>query len=124
MNLDDLMAVWREQDTAPLHGVNETLLRLALRQDEAKLRASQRRQKWFVYISLAVLVGLMALFLTVMIDPYDGDVLSGWDYTVAVGGLAAALMLWRMIYVGYRTQAVREQASASRCGTSSTGRSR
>ena len=40
MNLDDLMAVWRSQDAAPLHGVNETLLRLALRQDEAKLRRS------------------------------------------------------------------------------------
>ena len=23
MNLDDLMAVWRSQDAAPLHGVNE-----------------------------------------------------------------------------------------------------
>ena len=38
MNLDDLMAVWQSQDAAPLHGVNETLLQLALRQDEAKLR--------------------------------------------------------------------------------------
>ena len=37
MNLDDLMAVWRSQDAAPLHGVNKTLLHLALRQEEAKL---------------------------------------------------------------------------------------
>jgi hypothetical protein len=36
MNLDALMEVWRSQDAAPLHGINETLLRLALRQDEAK----------------------------------------------------------------------------------------
>ena len=44
MNLDDLMAVWRSQDAAPLHGVNKTLLHLALRQDEAKLQkaAAQR----------------------------------------------------------------------------------
>ena len=35
MNLDDLMEVWRSQDTAPLHGVDKTLLRLALRHDEA-----------------------------------------------------------------------------------------
>jgi hypothetical protein len=109
MNLDDLMAVWREQDTAPLHGVNETLLRLALRQDEAKLRAGQRRQKWFVYISLAVLVGFMAIFLAIMIYPYDDDVLSGWDYVVAGVGLAAALILSGMVYAGFRAQAVREQ---------------
>jgi hypothetical protein len=38
MNLYDLMEVWRSQDAAPMHGVNETLLRLALRQDEANLR--------------------------------------------------------------------------------------
>ncbi len=40
MNLDELMSVWRSQDAAPLHGLNETHLRLALRQDETK------RQKW------------------------------------------------------------------------------
>ena len=38
MNLDDLMEVWRSQDASPLHGVNETLVRLSLRQDEAKLQ--------------------------------------------------------------------------------------
>ena len=42
MNLDDLMEVWRSQDASPLHGANDTLLRLALRQDEAKLRAQRR----------------------------------------------------------------------------------
>jgi len=109
MNLSDLMEVWRSQDAAPLHGVNETLLRLALRQDEAKLRARRRREMWFVYIGMAVLVGLMALFLAVMIYPNDDDVLSGWDYIVAVVGLAAALILSGMIHVGYRAQARREQ---------------
>jgi hypothetical protein len=109
MNLEDLMEVWRSQDTAPLHGVNETLLRLALRQDEAKLRARRRREMWFVYISMAVLVGLMTLFLAIMIDHYDDDILSGWDYAVAVVGLAAALILSGMIYVGYRTQTLRVQ---------------
>ena len=37
MNLDDLMAVWKSRDAAPLHDVDKTLLHLALRQDEAKL---------------------------------------------------------------------------------------
>ena len=109
MNLKDLMEVWRSQEAAPLHGVNETLLRLALRQDEAKLRARRRREKWLVSISMAVLVGLMALFFAIMIDPYDDDVLSGWDYTVAVVGLVAALILSGMTYGGYRRQARREQ---------------
>ena len=109
MNLEDLMEVWRSQDAAPLHGVNETLLRLALRQDEAKLRASRRREKWFTYIGMAALVGFMTLFLAVMIYPYDNDVLSGWDYAVAIVGLADALILLGMVYVGYRAQARREQ---------------
>jgi hypothetical protein len=43
MSLDDLMAVWRSQDAAPLHDVNRTLLHLALRQDEVKLQ-NRRRQ--------------------------------------------------------------------------------
>lgn len=109
MNLDDLMEVWRSQDAAPLHGVNETLLRLALRKDEAILRARGRREKWFVYISMAVLVGLMTLFLAIMINPYDDDVLSGWDYAVAVVGMAAALILVGMIHAGFRAQRRREQ---------------
>ena len=45
MNLDDLMEVWRSQDAAPLHGANETLLRLALRQDEANLQKSRRLER-------------------------------------------------------------------------------
>lgn len=108
MNLDDLMEVWRSQDAAPLHGVNETLLRLALRQDEARLRAKRRREMWFVSIAMTMLVGFMALFFAIMINPYDDDIRSGWDYTFAVVGLAAALVVARMTYVGYRTQTRRE----------------
>ena len=44
MNLDELMAVWRTQDAAPLHDVNKTLLHLALRQDEAKLQKERRKR--------------------------------------------------------------------------------
>ena len=43
MNLDDLMAVWKSQDAAPLHDVNKTLLHLALRQDEARLQKEWKR---------------------------------------------------------------------------------
>ena len=63
MNLDDLMAVWRSQDAAPLHGVNKTLLRLALRQDEAKLQKWRRIERWIIYVFSAGFVAGMALFL-------------------------------------------------------------
>ena len=109
MNLEDLMEVWRSQDTAPLHGVNETLLRLALRQDEAKLQAMYRRMKRSNYFGMALCVGIIVFFLLIMTTPQLDDV-SGWDYAVALAGLAAALALWRTIYVGYREQARREQA--------------
>ena len=62
MNLDDLMAVWRTQDAAPLHDVNKTLLHLALRQDEAKLQKQRRLERWMVYIfGAGVLVGMGVL---------------------------------------------------------------
>ena len=54
MNLEDLMEVWRSQDAAPVHGVNETLLRLALRQDEAKLQAQRRRERWIACLTSAL----------------------------------------------------------------------
>ena len=109
MNLDDLMAVWRLQDVAPLHGFNETLLRLALRQDEAKLQAQRRRERWMTYFWSAGIVVGMALFLAIMIYPYDDDVLTGWDYAIPIVGAAAALLWAREVYVRHRVQAVREQ---------------
>src|SRR5262245_24207394 len=108
MNLEDLMEVWRSQDTAPLHGVNDTLLRLALRKDEAELHAMYRRAKWSNYFGMALAVGIMVFFLLIMLTPQVEDA-SGWDYAVAVAGLAAVLALWRTIYVGYREQTRREQ---------------
>lgn len=108
MTLDDLMAVWRSQDAAPLHGVNETLLRLAMRQDEAKLLARRRRERWMTYFWSAAIVAGMALFLAIMIYP-DDDVLTGWDYAIPIVGAAAALLWARAIHVSHRAQAVREQ---------------
>ena len=69
MNLEDLTEVWRSQDAAPLHGVNETLLRLALRQDEAKLQAMYRRMKRSNYFGMALCVGIMVFFLLIMTTP-------------------------------------------------------
>jgi len=109
MNLDDLMEVWQSQDAAPLHGVNEALVRLALRQDEAKQQKRQRIGRWIFYVTAAFMVAAMARLLFVMIYSHDGDALSGWDYAIPVVGAAAALLWFRMVSVRNRAQAEREQ---------------
>ena len=108
MSLDDLMEVWRSQDAAPLHGVNETLLRLALRQDEAKLRAQRRMEDWIAYLSGALLVVLMLLASVIMFYNDDG-VIVGWDFAIPIVGAAAALLMGVSLYVHRRAQAQREQ---------------
>ncbi len=109
MNLDDLMAVWRSQDSAPLHGVDKTLLHLALRQDEAKLQKERRIERWITYVGSAGLVAVMAVFLGMMILTRDRNVMTGWDVAIGIGGAAAALLAGGAMYVGHRAQARREQ---------------
>ena len=109
MNLDDLMAVWRSQDAAPLHDVNKTLLHLALRQDEVKLQKERRIERWTIYVASAGLVAVMAVFLGMMILTRDRKVMTGWDFVIGIGGAAAALLAGGAMYVGHRAQARREQ---------------
>lgn len=118
MNLDDLMDVWKSQDAAPLHGVNETLLRLALRQDEAKLKKERRTERWIIYIAGAGIVAAMALFFAMMFyaysrprrpaDPAD-EAVTGWDLVIPIVGAATALLWAGAMYVSQRAQAIREQ---------------
>jgi hypothetical protein len=108
MNLDDLVEVWRSQDAAPLHGVNETLLRLALRQEEAKLQKARRREEWTTYLASAVLVVVMAFFCVIMFYN-DDDVIVGWDYGIPIVGAAAAVLWGVALYVSRRAQTLREQ---------------
>ena len=107
-SLDELMAVWRSQDAAPLHGVNETLLRLALRQDEAKLRAQRRVEDWITYLGSALLIAAMACFVLSMIYNHD-DVITGWDLVITIVGAAAALVMGVALYMSRQAQALREQ---------------
>jgi hypothetical protein len=109
MNLDDLMAVWRTQDAAPLHDMNKTLLHLALRQEEAKLQKERRRERGIIYVSSAGVVAAMAVFLGMMILTRERNVMTGWDYVTPMVGAAAALLAGGAMYVGHLAQARREQ---------------
>jgi len=109
MNLEDLMAVWRSQDAAPLHGVNQTLLHLALRQEQAKLQAERRKERWIIYLASAGLVAAMAVFLAMMISTRERNDLTGWDVAIGIAGAAAALLAGAAMYVNHKAQARREQ---------------
>jgi hypothetical protein len=109
MNLDDLMAVWRSQDEAPLHGVNKTLLHLALRQDEAKLQKERRIERWTTYVASVGLVAVMSVFLGMMIMTRERNVMTGWDAAIGIGGAVAALLSAGAMYVNRKRQARREQ---------------
>ena len=112
MTLDDLMDVWRSQDAAPLHGVNETLLRLALRQDEAKLQAQRRFESRIIYVTSAGLIAGMAIFFVMMFGMLfynDDDVITGWDFAIPIVGATAALLMSVAMYLTRRAQALREQ---------------
>lgn len=107
MNLDELMAVWRTQDAAPLHDMNKALLHQALRQDEAKLQNRRRRERWIIYIFGAGVVAATALLLAIMIYR---ERTTAWDFALLIVGAAAALLTVRTMYVNHRTQARLDQS--------------
>lgn len=113
MNLDELMTVWRSQDAAPLHDVNKTLLHLALRQDEAKLRKQRRRDRWMLYIFSAGVVAGMAIFLSMLVyfrGHRPEKAVTVWDLILPVGGAIVALFSVRAMYGNHRAQSRREQS--------------
>jgi hypothetical protein len=109
MNLDDLMAVWKSQDSAPMHGVNETLLRLALRQDEAKVQRQLRAARTIVTIGGLVLVGWNAVYLFFMIRKG----LPVWDWAFPI--IAMLAFLWGIFAQrrSHRDPALSEQTYGS-----------
>ena len=109
MNLDDLIAVWRSQDAAPLHSVDQTLLHLALRQEEAKLQSERRKERWITYLASAGLIVALAGFAAVMIYTRERNHLTAWDFAIAAAGAAAALIAGGAVYVNHKRQARREQ---------------
>jgi hypothetical protein len=110
MNLDELMAVWRTQDAAPLHNVNKTLLHQALRQDEAKRQKAWRKERRIIYAFGAGFVAALAVCLIPPIYRYDTEAVTGWDFVFPIVGAAAALLMGGAMYVRHRAQALREQS--------------
>ncbi len=109
--LDDLMAVWKAQDAAPLHGVNETLLGLALRQDGKTLRRQRRIEEWITYLTSAGMAGGLGFTFWVMTLKYSSnDVITLWDFAAPVVGVLAALVWGGALYVSRRNQARHEQS--------------
>lgn len=117
-NLDDLMDIWKSQDASPLHGVNETLLRLALRQDEAKLQKERRRDRWVFSLLSAGICAAMALFFSMMFYTYSGrrqisdsahEANTAWDLVIPIVGAVSALLWGGALYGSLRAQALREQ---------------
>jgi hypothetical protein len=112
MNFDDLMAVWKSQDAAPLHGLNETQLWLALRQDEVQQQKWRRIERWMICVLSAGFVAGMALCLAMMVYPHrhrPETMVTGWDYALAILGAVAALLAGGAIYASHEAQARREQ---------------
>jgi hypothetical protein len=113
MNLDELMAVWKTQDAAPLHDMNKTLLHQALRQEQAELEKQSRGITRVGYVGSAVLFIAAGLFLAIMIDPNQPPTFSArlivWDYVVGVVGVASAIVVGGALFASRRSQRAREQ---------------
>jgi len=107
MSLDELMEAWQSQDTAPLYGVDQGLLRQALSQEEAKVQTQRRVEGWVIYAFTPLTVGGLALLFLIMV--YDDDPRTDWDFALPIVG-AAAFLLWACFMVmSRRAQARRER---------------
>ncbi len=113
MNLDELITVWRSQDSAPLHDVNQTLLQLALRQEDEKLRKQRRRDRWILYFFSAGVIAGMAIFLALMVHARQTrpkTEITGWDLLLPAIGALVGLISVRAVYGNHRAQSRREQS--------------
>src|SRR5262245_3984111 len=109
MNLEDVMTAWRSHDLSPLYGVDKDLLHQVLQQEQARLEKLTRRMRWFMYVANAILLITAVLFLAIMVDPNNDDVLSVWDYVVGVAGVVASIILAGALFAFRRSRQAREQ---------------
>ena len=107
MSLDELMKAWQSQDTAPLYGVDETLLQQALRQEEGKVERQRRVEGWVLYGVTPLLIAGMVFLVMIMV--YDDDPRTSWDFALPIVGVASWLLWAWFLYRGRTAQALRER---------------
>ena len=105
MDFDQMMDAWRAQDDEPLYGVNRDLLRLVLKNEQAGLRRTLRREQWIAYIGGVGMAVFAGFWLWVLIYT-RGLVLQTGSAAVGTGVLA----LWvGAFWLSRRRQARRER---------------
>jgi hypothetical protein len=107
MSLDELMQAWQSQDAAPLYGVNETLLHVAVLQEQAKVRTQRRVEGWVLYGVTPLLIAGLAFLFFIMV--YDDDPRTSWDFALPIVGVASWLLWAWFLYRGRTAQAQRER---------------
>ncbi len=105
MDFDQMLDAWRAQDDKPLYGVNRDLLQLVLRNEQADIRRTLRRDQWIAYVVGTGMALFAGFWLWVLIYK-RGPALQ----TVAAGVAAGVLALWvAAFWLSRRRQARRER---------------
>ena len=107
MSLDELMQAWQSQNTAPLYGVDQGLLRQALSLEEAKVQTQRRVEGWVIYAFTPLTISGLAFLFLIMV--YDDDPRTDWDFALPIVGVAAFLLWACSMVLSRRAQARRER---------------
>lgn len=106
MDFDQMLAAWKIQDDKPLYGVNGDQLQLALRNEQARIRRTMRRDQWITYLFGPGMALFAAFWLWVAI-------LNGVPAThiaaAAVGTITFATWV-TAFWISRRRQALRERS--------------
>lgn len=105
MDFDQMMNAWRAQDDKPLYGVNEDLLRLVLRHEQADIRRSLRWDQWTTYVVGTAMAALAGAILWWFLYRRGPEL-----YTVAAVVGTSAFALWvGALWLSRRRQTMRER---------------
>jgi hypothetical protein len=105
MDFDQMLEAWKAQDNKPLYGVNEDLLQLVVRHEQADIRRTLRRVQWITYGVGACMAAVGGVFLWAFVY-FRGPAL----YTVGAAVGTGAFALWVVaLWLSRRGQALRER---------------
>lgn len=106
MDFDQMIDAWRAQDETPLYGVNQDLLRLVLRHEQAETRRALRRDQWTTYVVGIVMSAAAGACLWAFLW-YRGP--SPLMVVAAAAGTLAVLLWIGALWLSRRRQAMRER---------------